>query len=290
MSEGHNAFPSFSVFLEEVVFHAERMNIPQLKLSQSSNPNPNAPSPPDRKGIRTLASKTTISEEEIEKKQEEDRESPPKGEEEKQDVRDEQYCPYHKTKSHSLNQCKKFCELSFEERKNFLFKNRLCFNCAKSDKHIAKTCDQVPPNCCICEKKHLTALHDPAKQEGSLSACTQICGGSEEVRSCARIVLLKVFHRSDPSRETLTYAVLDDQSTDVCVSDSILDYLGVEGQEVNLQVNTIVGTNTIRTKKATGLCIQDIHSEHSPIKVPFAYARDSIPATHCDIATLSRQW
>jgi hypothetical protein len=109
-------------------------------------------------------------------------------------------------------------------------------------------------------------------------------------RSSFRIVLLKVFHRSDPSRETLTYAVLDDQSTDVFVSDSILDYLGVEGQEVNLQVNTIVGTNTIRTKKATDLCIQDIHSEHSPNKVPFAYARDSIPATHCDIATLSRQW
>ncbi len=120
---GHNAFPSFSVFLEEVVFHAERMNIPQLKPSQSSNPNPNASSPPDRKGIRTLASKTTSSEEEIEKKQEEDGESPPKAmDEEKQDVRDEQYCPYHKTKSHSLNQCKKFCELSFEERKNFCLK------------------------------------------------------------------------------------------------------------------------------------------------------------------------
>jgi hypothetical protein len=92
MSEGHNAFPSFSVFLEEVVFHAERMNIPQLKPSQSSNPNPNAPSPPDRKEIRTLASKTTISEEETEKKQEEDGESPTNAmDEEKQDVRDEQF-------------------------------------------------------------------------------------------------------------------------------------------------------------------------------------------------------
>ena len=33
-SEGHNAFPTFSDFLEEVIFHAERMNIPQLKPSQ----------------------------------------------------------------------------------------------------------------------------------------------------------------------------------------------------------------------------------------------------------------
>ena len=206
-------------------------------------------------------------------------------------MKGEIYCPYHKTKTHSLNQCKKFSELPFEERKHFLFKNRLCFNCAKSDKHIAKKCDQTPPKCCICEKKHLTVFHDPTRNESS-SACTRICDDSGELRSCARIVLLKVYHRSNLSRETLTYAVLDDQSTDVFVSDSLLDILGVEGDEVNLQVNTIVGTNTIRTKKATGLCVQDIHGEHPPIKVPFSYARDCIPATHYDIATpdVARQW
>lgn len=105
-------------------------------------------------------------------------------------------------------------------------------------------------------------------------------------------MLLKVFHRTDPSRETLTYAVLDDQSTDVFVSDSLLNQLGVEGHEVNLQINTIVGTNTVRTKKVPGLCIQDIKSKHPPIKVPYAYAREYIPATHYDIATpnIAKQW
>ena len=142
----------------------------------------------------------------------------------------------------------------------------------------------------------MTVLHDPTKdeevKEETSSACTQICEGNEDNRCCARIVLLKVFHRSNPAREIHTYAVLDDQSTDVFVSDHLLNQLGVEGQEVNLQVNTIVGTNTIRTKKTSGLCIQDIRGEHSPIKVPFAYARDCIPATHYDIATpaVARQW
>ena len=38
--------------------------------------------------------------------------------------------------------------------------------------------------------------------------------------------------------------------------------------------------------------IQDIQGEHSPIKIPFAYARDCIPATHFDIATpeVAREW
>lgn len=102
----------------------------------------------------------------------------------------------------------------------------------------------------------------------------------------------KVFHRSDPSRDTLTYAVLDYQSTDVFVSDDLLNQLDVEAQQVNLHVNTIVGTNTIRSKEAFGLCIQDIHGKQLPIKIPFAYARDSIPATHYDIATpdVARKW
>lgn len=90
----------------------------------------------------------------------------------------------------------------------------------------------------------------------------------------------------------MTYAVLDDQSTDVFVTDSLLDELDVSGQEVNAQVNTIVGTNTLRMRKVSGLQIQDVNAEHSPVKVPYAYAQESIPATHHDIATpdIARQW
>ena len=85
---------------------------------------------------------------------------------------------------------------------------------------------------------------------------------------------------------------MDDQSTDVFVTDSLLDKLAVEGNEVNLEVNTIVGTKTVRTKKITGLRIQDVKNEHSPMKVPFACTQECIPASHSDIATLevAKQW
>ena len=62
--------------------------------------------------------------------------------------------------------------------------------------------------------------------------------------------------------------------------------------EVNLQVSTIVGTNTVRMRRVSGLQIQDINGEHAPVKVPCAYAQPNIPATHSDIATpdIARQW
>jgi len=42
-------------------------------------------------------------------------------------------------------------------------------------------------------------------------------------------VLLEVFHQDNPSAKVPTYAVLDDQSMDVFVTDSLLEQLGVDG-------------------------------------------------------------
>jgi len=202
---------------------------------------------------------------------------------------------YHGSKTHALKHCQKFRDMSYQQKKDFLFKSKLCFNCANSDKHVAKDCDQEPSVCDICQRKHNTVLHKHAEDndtDKSSAACTRICGKRAKSRSCARIVLLEVTHASSPSSKTLTYAVLDDQSTDVFITDTLLNQLGADGQDVDLQVNTIVGTNTIRTKKLLGLQIQDVNHNHLPIKVPHAYTREDIPATHHDIATpnMARQW
>jgi hypothetical protein len=234
------------------------------------------------------------------------KESPPKDypprdstkvtDKQKEKATNESFCPYHGTKSHSLLDCKIFREIEYEQRKEFLVKNRLCFNCASSNKHIAKECDQGPPKCAICERRHNTVLHDPNNINNftakTFSACTRVCGNHSVIRSCAKIVLLKVSHQSEPSTETLTYAVLDDQSTDVFITDTLLDKLRIDSHELNLRVNTITGTNTIRTKRIQSLQIQDIDRKYPSIKVPYAYTRETIPATPYEIATpeVAQQW
>ena len=64
---------------------------------------------------------------------------------------------------------------------------------------------------------------------------------------------MKVSDRSDPVKETLTYAVLDDQSTDVFITDALKSKLNLKGAEVHQQVNTIVSTNTVRMRRVPGL-------------------------------------
>ena len=147
------------------------------------------------------------------------------------------------------------------------------------------------------QQKHATILHDPTRHQRedisrASSACSQVCGRNQSARSCARIVLLEVFHQNDPSAKVPTYVVLDDQSTDVFIADSLLEQLGVQGKEVNLEINTIPGVNSVRTQKVNGLHIQDIDGLHKSIKVPFAYSQEKIPASQEEIATpeMARSW
>ena len=144
--------------------------------------------------------------------------------------------------------------------------------------------------CDICPD-HREKPNTPEAKNTS-TACTQVCGGKNTSKSCARIVLVQVSHQSNPAKKLTTYAVLDDQSTDVFISDSLLEQLEVGAPEVILQVNTIVGSNSIRTKKVTGLSNQDTENGYAPIEVPFAYSREYIPASHEDIATpqVAKQW
>ena len=306
-AQGHSAFPPFSEFVKEVNFHAERMNIPQIlqaspgSVNQRAAPNQSTSS---RRGsqnstgqsspVTALASQSSPEGERSPRKNISKDSEPPVALGIAATPRPT-FCPYHRTKSHDLEECQKFRELDFDERKDFLFKRGFCFNCAISNKHISKQCDKGRPQCKICGKEHVTVLHDPSRPANNASqtssACTQVCKQGPR-RSCARIILLKVSDQLDPAKETLTYAVLDDQSTDVFVTDALLNELNVSGTEVNLQVSTIVGTNTVRMRKVSGLQIQDINGEHAPVKVPHAYAQANIPATYSDIATpdIARQW
>ena len=198
-------------------------------------------------------------------------------------------CFYHKRTTHATR-LQQLQRLRFNERKEFVMRNRLCFNCLNSNCHIARSCKEDKSICKICLPEHATALHNslehsiPLANEQTTNACAKISRPNQKSRSCARIVLLQVFNQDDPSNRVPTYAVLDNQSTDVFITNALQDQLRTDGQDVNLEINTILGTNTVRTKKVNGLRIQDIESHHQPMKIPHAYSREAISANQSDIA------
>lgn len=302
--EGKDTFPSFADFAQEVRYHAERVNIPQIVQASGSSGTPQtdrfkplnrqprlrppavnltSTSPPSNNGETNANHEEPI---EISNVLSTHAQQP----DTTKATAANTYCFYHKMKSHSMNDCEQFQKLGYEERRDFLMKNKVCLKCVNSNKHVARDCEQDRLDCKICRQKHATVLHDPSRHKvinasEARSACSRVCNQGHSARSCARIVLVEVFHQDNPSARMLTYAVLDDQSTDVFITDTLLDQLQVKGQEVNLNISTIAGVNTVRTQKVNGLHIKDTDSRHNSIKIPFAYSQEKIPASHQDIAT-----
>lgn len=197
-AQGQNALPSFSAFVKEVTFHAEQINIPQIsQTTPVSGKQRNVTSPPvtpSRGGsqsskspdqslpVTALATHTNPDSEQSSDGNKPTGNSAPLPSSQSQvtpATPKPAFCPFHRTKSHNLDKCQKFRELDFAKRRAFLFRHKLCFNCAKSTEQTSKNCSQGASNCEICGNKHSTLLHDPSRQENQTtptsSACTQVC-------------------------------------------------------------------------------------------------------------------
>ena len=216
--EGKDAFPFFKEFAATVKYHAERMNIPKI-LSSTNLKEPTKPTTHFHNRDSPMVNLMSKSNEDTDERQK------------PEDNTNLTHCFYRKKTTHATKDCEQLQKLSFNARKGFVMRNRLCFNCLNLDQHIARSCKEDKSFCKICLREHATALHNLLEHSNQLAneqttnACARISRLNQKSRSCARIVLLQVFHQDDPSTRVPTYAVLDDQSTDVFITDALLDQL-----------------------------------------------------------------
>ena len=108
--KGCNAVPTFTEFVEEVTFHTDRMNIPKIFRQGAKHPAWNS--------LGTTSTTSLLPRRKI---------SPPETKKEKSEdsSKDKDLCFFHKTKSHTLNECNKFQDLALDDRRDFFKKNKL---------------------------------------------------------------------------------------------------------------------------------------------------------------------
>ena len=148
--KGKNAFPSFDKLAEEVRYHAERTNIPQIQqgLGTTGSTTPSRNKPLGRKSDHTWSSNvaltsasppvdnsepTPLCEESLvaatQAQQPSCTTSPTSSSPNAQKTTppdSSTYCFYHKMKSHATNGCEQFQKLSYEEHRDFLMRNKMC--------------------------------------------------------------------------------------------------------------------------------------------------------------------
>lgn len=176
---------------------------------------------------------------------------------------EENGCKFRKCVSHS--QDKSFAESlqtfrakPIQVRRKFLSDYKICYGCCNSDKHMKRDC-QERAKCDNCgSEDHPSALHVTSKYtrekqgeetDSSLLAsqrhggekhssrgtqrekrtnCTEIYESSSfPGKSCAKLLLVRVYCSSHPDKSVLTYALIDDQSNRSLATTHLLNLLDV---------------------------------------------------------------
>ena len=147
-------------------------------------------------------------------------------------------CPLHGT-NHKLNNCRAFRQTPISERLDFIKKYGLCFKCCGPTKHMRSQCKENI-KCSICAScDHPAALHvdreaKPSKkhegeklEENINTVCTKICNTATNTsKSCAKIVLAKVYHSNQPEYSKNIYCIIDDQSNRTLGKSNLFNFSG----------------------------------------------------------------
>ena len=198
---------------------------------------------------------------------------------------------------HNRNDCEQFLKKTLTERREFVVKRKLCFGCF-SDQHIAKNCKERQA-CKTCKKQHPTSIHgndwvkktssDSDNQPGAeprvSSNRTAICNITEagDVPVNMGILPVHLFHKSDPAKKIIAYALLDNASGGTLVNEKSMKALGIEGSDTDLILTTIHGTRSVTTKAIEGLVVTSTKEEDVMLDFPRTFTRHEIPAARNEI-------
>lgn len=207
-------------------------------------------------------------------------------------------CPIHDSSYHELSECKKFLSLSFEERKELVWKKGLCFRCFKN--HIAKNCN-LKTKCDYCAKPHNTLMHDPKynndyvktdtsvekeENEAHKNLCTAVCKGRQS-GVCSKTLLTIIRHKDNKGKSLKAYVIVDEQSSNSFVDPQVIKDLKINAPSHSYSLKTLSGHETpIDGKIVNGLEIRGIN-ESKWYELPFLLTNDFIPDTRSEVATPS---
>ena len=202
-------------------------------------------------------------------------------------------CPCTKP-CHTLNSCPTFSELSYDEKRNFVFKNALCFGCFRIG-HKSKDC-RTRLSCAICHRKHPTAFHversekkniqDSSVESNSTVAVVEsknLHTGAGDSRKVALALIPVKVKSPNQQAGVITYAALDNFSSDCFVSEELLDSLKVSGTPSEIKLTTLQSKHSpLRTRVVNGLEVMDL-DENEKIKLPLVYSKAELPIGREDI-------
>ena len=224
-------------------------------------------------------------------------------------------CIIHKS-DHSLNDCRAFRHMAISERRNMLKQHGICFKCC-AGKHIFRDCNQQV-SCTECKSTdHTTAMHifknrdtntnsytghggektsssvvknvttSITNTEGNQnvnSKCTQICQNAFGGKSCAKIVLVNVWHALSDKPPVRVYAIIDEQSNCSLARKELFDMFDLNTEQEHYSLTSCSGKVSMSGRRAQDFIVESLDKDHQ-INLPTLIECDSIPNNRHEIPT-----
>ena len=209
---------------------------------------------------------------------------------------------------HDLDNCRKFNDLTLEERSKILRKKKLCYGCYSpiTSEHNAKSCKKRR-KCQVCNLDHPTELHGyiHKKKGGALTNdIEQKQGGSNlksnfggmDLKSASAnitpnfismcVLLVKVSY-AGTKKQISTYAMLDNCSQGCFVKDSIIKNLGADGRKTEITIKALNGEQKMKSTVMSGLKVRSDSDEDTKrwLDLPATYTKEELPADVEEVAT-----
>ena len=170
---------------------------------------------------------------------------------------------------HRLLHCEAFRRLSPRERLDLANRNKLCHNCLKAS-HNADTC-RKQSTCSVkgCGEKHTMYLHIDAKAKVST------CNSFTTSKAAYMPIIQVIINGSD-----MVYALLDSGSSNSFCSQRLVKRLGIQGQPLNLTVNTLCDT-THKETESINLSVSSLDGQN--LELSGVYVIGDIPVQSASI-------
>ena len=211
--------------------------------------------------------------------------------------------------SHCLPECRTFQRLPYSERNSFVQKGKICFSCLRLG-HRSRECRRKLV-CEKCQKQHPTALHEERGQtvadqqttpsvsapelEAKATTTTEAfsyktSGGDSKTTMIVPVWLSAAEH---PTREVLTYAILDNQSDVTFVTEAIASRVTDQLTPVRLHIRTVTSPRAVMEPSniALNLNVRGMFSTKR-VSIQKSYTRECIPCEISQIPTggMATRW
>ena len=185
-----------------------------------------------------------------------------------------QFCSQH----HDLDDCPTFATKTAREKKEFLFRAKMCF-CCYGRNHTAKKCENKR-TCKSCGSEHPSALH---------GVTFKVLAVQQRRGNATCIVPVRLRHEGWENKEIEVYALLDECSDGTFISESILhEFEDNIKRNTTVEVDTINLRNEIETVALKNLVVKgsiEMESAYGvhEIKLPEVFAQERIPMNKEDV-------